>query len=262
MGLVRAINGHIAGFFFCFLFCYSVSSVTSASVLHMSISEQVERADVVLHGTVLNAERTEIVNGAVPITLYSIDVHECVKGSVESDVVEVPVFGGCINDECIVTPGTPRLSAGDEVILFLQGVGWYIDPFLGGENGVRRVVRQGNNASISDYDGYALTLVGEELVNVSATLSTSTDPYQNIIVNFDDNTVVTVIETVTMASVENSVDVDEYLDYLTDIVMSQTNFGIAGTNVVLFETFQVAAGSPWINYASDVNNPVVDEYQE
>lgn len=54
------------------------------------------------------------------MTLVRLDVSCCVKGSADKEI-EVTVPGGTADGITQVNPGLPEFSAGEEVVLFLEG---------------------------------------------------------------------------------------------------------------------------------------------
>jgi PKD repeat protein len=102
--------------------CLGAVSVSAATYLPGPDTDLARRAPVIVRATVVSqAARLERVDGQLrPFTIVTLAAFETIKGRVpEAFSVRLP--GGRVGDFVSWTPGTPRFSAGSEVVLFLEG---------------------------------------------------------------------------------------------------------------------------------------------
>jgi hypothetical protein len=88
----------------------------------VSLEQLVERADLILHGTVLQSEGRLDERTGMVFTHFTVRVDEAILDSGRSSTVEVVVPGGVDGYRWTQVDGAPDLGAdGQDVVLFLYG---------------------------------------------------------------------------------------------------------------------------------------------
>lgn len=148
--------------------CIALPRIAVSTVwMPVSTNQLVERSDLIVSGTVLDRRFSNLEETPLPATIYTIEIDEMVRGTATVDVFELPVYGGCFGDYCEGIAGVPELTVGEAYVLFLEGVGAKSQPFVGGPQGVYRVVGDGQERYIVDFFGNSLATVNDQVVSTA-----------------------------------------------------------------------------------------------
>lgn len=143
-----ALLGALAALFFRPLF--HAPAVRAGTALRLDLPELVEGAELVVEGRILSAEAVETETGLVE-TIYQVGVDRTFLGNDSYNrVVRLP--GGVLEDgRGMLLAGMPRLTVGEDALLFLSGPG---------ERGVRVPIglAQGRYRIVTRLDGSKLAV--------------------------------------------------------------------------------------------------------
>ena len=103
----------------------------ATQVLAMSVEEATDASDLVVRGTIEAAHpaRPPGARGRI-VTVVTVRVVSTLKGSLNTPRLVVTVPGGQDGRFAQVIAGTPQLTPGDEVVLFLERVTGSGDPLV------------------------------------------------------------------------------------------------------------------------------------
>jgi hypothetical protein len=135
-------------------FLFQLDSASATVWTPLSTEQLVDRSDVIVSGAVLDSRHSDLVETPLPATIYTIEIEEIVRGSAFSETFELPVYGGCFGDFCEGIAGVPELEIGESYVLFLEGVGTDSQPFVGGPQGVFRIIQDGEPTVYISADGW------------------------------------------------------------------------------------------------------------
>lgn len=125
----------LAGIFL-IVFCGQAHGTT---LVKKDFQELVDEAEGIIEGTIGQIESNYDSNFLIYtfVTLEDLIIH---SGSYEEDTLVLQFTGGQIGDEIQTIEGSPRLTSGDRVILFLRANGQAHVPVVGWTQGVFRVI--------------------------------------------------------------------------------------------------------------------------
>jgi len=143
------------------LFCTSANATT---VVPPTFEEMAERADLIFAGKVarVRAEWRSAGTNQVIFTLVEFDTEEVLKGRAER-AVKLQFLGGTTGGVTLAVAGVPGFSAGDHVLLFVEGNGVLFCPLVGvfhGKFSVRKEDKSGRDI-VYMHNGRPLRDVGE-----------------------------------------------------------------------------------------------------
>lgn len=94
------------------------SSALQALLMHpLSIEELTQRAEVIVHGTVLSKSCQRDPQGRI-FTQIELQVIDLWKGQLQQSPFTVVQAGGRLGEEQVLLEGQPAFNLGDEVVLF------------------------------------------------------------------------------------------------------------------------------------------------
>jgi hypothetical protein len=121
----------------------------AATVAATSESELIDRATLVVHGTVLSTQTAfRSGPGVRMVTEVSLEVHEVLKGSYPDSTLILAMPGGARGSEVIHVPGTPRFLPGEQVCVFLAPLPGGLWTTLGISQGKFRLVPDSGTGSL------------------------------------------------------------------------------------------------------------------
>jgi hypothetical protein len=101
---------------------FFISVASSATVLEeLSLEEMTRRSDAIVHGVVVESGSRLVLGegSAEPHTLTTVRVYRWLKGG-DARTLTIRERGGQVQDRGMWIAGTPRYTANEEVVLFLE----------------------------------------------------------------------------------------------------------------------------------------------
>lgn len=132
--------------------CMLASPGYALTVPAYGFDEVIERADIIVIGTVRETRSAWDASGQTIVTRAVLDELELLKGEVPASVYELEVPGGVVGDAAQVYPGIPVLLRGERYVLFIRGDRQHFIPFVGAYQGVYSVLRSGGEEHVFRYD--------------------------------------------------------------------------------------------------------------
>lgn len=153
-GVLHRCEGFIRARLACLLIiCFMFASPGHAlTVPTYGFDEVIERAELIVIGTVRETHSAWDASGQTIFTRALLDELELLKGEVPASVYELEVPGGVVGDAAQVYPGIPVLRRGERYVLFIRGDRQHFIPFVGAYQGVYSVLRSGGEEHVFRYD--------------------------------------------------------------------------------------------------------------
>jgi len=134
--------------------CLAVPS--RAAMVPMTTSTLTTESETVIIGKVMEVKSSWDLDHKTIVTRASIKVKEVVRGSVESDQVEVEYEGGIADHKMLMVADSPKFETGDMVLVFLKpatsALGGYAYEVAGLAQGVYTIGEDG----IANKGGYTV----------------------------------------------------------------------------------------------------------
>ena len=142
-----------------------------ATVLpYKDFKQLVTEADGIVLGTVRSVQAVVAAPGDIN-TFVTVDAQEVLSGRMAQRSITLKLQGGFDGTQGVHIDGVPQFAAGERVLLFVQGNGVDLVPFVGWSQGVFRVTREDSSGQdrVADADGQrVLELRGQHLVREPA----------------------------------------------------------------------------------------------
>lgn len=145
------------------------ATLHAATLERLTIEEMAQQATAVVRGRVGEAHAARF--GALVYTMHGFEAEEQWKGAPVSEL-EVAVLGGTYEGVTYSFGGTPELKAGDEYVLFLWTGPSGRTQIVGLSQGVFRVVRGADGASVLRTEAEDSVFAGEDGAQQSQALET------------------------------------------------------------------------------------------
>ena len=163
MRLLRETHMRIKATFIAGALLAAMSTAGHASVLpYKSLDRLVAESEGIVIGTV---RRVETAAGKQPNDLYTfvtVDQLDVVHGQVANGALTLRLKGGFDGRQGLHVDGAPEFKPNERVLLFVQGNGRDLVPFVGWSQGVFRLVDDGaGHRFMRDADGNVVTGVQE-----------------------------------------------------------------------------------------------------
>lgn len=99
------------------------SLVAAATVVPVSEDQLTDRADLIVHGTVVSSGTAYRTGSTVRVfTEVELEVHEVLKGAYAGSLLTLAMPGGVHGSHVVHVPGTPRFTPGEQVCVFLAAM--------------------------------------------------------------------------------------------------------------------------------------------
>ncbi len=110
------------------LLLFLLSPVTpslATTVRLVDLAEMSRQSAFIFHGTVTDVTARNLGSAEQPriVTDVTFDVHRVLKGTTKGPQFTLRLIGGTVDGMTLAIPGSPRFSAQDEVVLFLEWTG-------------------------------------------------------------------------------------------------------------------------------------------
>jgi hypothetical protein len=105
------------------------------TVLPVSLTEQVDRAELIFVGTVVGIESVPVKDGSFAFTYVTFDVQETLKGTASGGVLTLRFAGGDAAPWVYEVAHGPRFQAGGKHLLFVEGNDRNLVPLVGFHQG-------------------------------------------------------------------------------------------------------------------------------
>jgi hypothetical protein len=138
----------------------------ATTLLKKNLDDLVVEADAIVVGTVTDVQAEYTADKSIR-TLVTVSDLRVVHGSYQDPSLTLQLPGGQIENDVLDVQGSPRLGKKDRVLLFIQGNGRQIVPFVGWTQGVFRIERDAKSGKqkIKDHDrNPVLEVQGSELI--------------------------------------------------------------------------------------------------
>ncbi|HSE92482.1 MAG TPA: hypothetical protein VLF19_04180 [Methylomirabilota bacterium] len=129
------------------------------SFLSKNFDQLVVEAEEIFVGTLTAASSSRLATGTI-VTDLTFSGVQVVKGHSSSDVRTVRILGGTVGDLTLKIMGTPDFDRGRTYLLFSKENGRAILPFVGGAQGVFRVVPDATTGTELIVDARGHPMVG------------------------------------------------------------------------------------------------------
>ncbi len=133
--------------------------VDATTLIYRDLSDLVRLNEGIVIGTVLGVESVRDADGNI-FTFTVLSDLDVVHGRYAESELILRQRGGMIEDELQVVHGAPYFAPGERVLLFLEGNGTVIEPFVGWEQGVFRLVEDEETGEVLVRDSNGAQIVG------------------------------------------------------------------------------------------------------
>ena len=154
------------------------SAAQATTVLRVTFSEAVDRAELIAVGTVSAVEETWDARSELPFTLVTVSDVDVLKddaGRSDRDNLTLSFLGGSSPDGSVLEiVGMPRFRLNEQVVVFSAGNGVVMCPLVGWWQGLYRVIRDAerNVLTVTDHAGRRVTAidgdVGQRVTRISS----------------------------------------------------------------------------------------------
>jgi hypothetical protein len=134
------------------LLTLACSLAPATTVLYKDFESLVKEADGIVAGTVTDVQARYGHDRKI-YTLVKIQDVQVLAGSYGRGELYVRLLGGEVQGDVLDVQGSPQFAVGDQVVLFLQGNGKQIVPFVGWTQGVFRIQDVAGRQIVTDSDG-------------------------------------------------------------------------------------------------------------
>ena len=110
-------------------------------VIPIDVATQVDRADLIFIGTVLESESVPVRDGTFAYTYVTFHVEETLKGAADSPALTLRIAGGKARGIVTEIVGVPKFSVGGRHLLFVENNDRSPIPITGGSQGKLDLVR-------------------------------------------------------------------------------------------------------------------------
>lgn len=137
----------------------AMATAGQATVLpYKSFDRLVSESEGIVVGTVRSVETAAVGQASELHTFVTIDQVEALSGKVAEGRLTLRMKGGFDGRQGLHVEGAPQFKAGERVLLFVQGNGRDLVPFVGWTQGVFRLVDDGaGHQVVRDADGNVVT---------------------------------------------------------------------------------------------------------
>ena len=124
----------------------AAAPLSALTVRPLSFDQLVDQSVAIVHGRVHDVRGQWTADRRGIESLVTVEVHDYLKGGL-GERITVKVPGGEAGGSVNIIPGAPRLSRGDEVVLFLTTNGPSIPVITGTSQGVYRVTTEARSGA-------------------------------------------------------------------------------------------------------------------
>lgn len=114
--------------------------VHALTVTPIDVATQVDRAELIFVGTVLDVQSVPVKDGSYAYTYVTFDVEETLKGAANAPTLTLRFDGGATAEYVYEIPGAPTFTEGGRHVLFVERNERNMIPLTGGPQGKLNLV--------------------------------------------------------------------------------------------------------------------------